>query len=157
MDIQEAVCFSALSGSCNEVNTILVNGVVKKRLLSVLVDSGSTHNFINEVTVQETGYQVVYSTHIRVIVVDGNYIYYSTSCPSFTWKIGGKTFKEDLRILKLGGVCDTILGNDWMKKFNPTKFDHEKRCVTIGRKGNKVVLHAIPENGQPSLIPWENY
>ncbi|KAH0658677.1 hypothetical protein KY285_027215 [Solanum tuberosum] len=112
------MCFSALSRSCNEVNTILVSGVVKKRSLSVLVDSGSTHNFINEVTVQETGYQAVYSTPIRVTIVDGNYV--------------GKTFKEDLRILKLG-ECDIILGNDWMKKFNPTKFDHEKRCVTIGK------------------------
>lgn len=40
----------------------------------------------------------------------------------------GKAFKEDLRIIKLG-VCDLVLGNDWMKKNNPTKFDHEKRCV----------------------------
>lgn len=39
-----------------------------------------------------------------------------------------------------------------MKKFNPTKFDHEKRCATIGRKGSKVVLQAIPENEQLSLI-----
>ncbi|KAH0748996.1 hypothetical protein KY290_028228 [Solanum tuberosum] len=104
VDIQEVVCFSALSGSCNEVNTILVSGVVKKRSLSVLIDSGSTHNFINEVIVQETDYQAVYSTPIRVTVVDGNYMYYSTSCPSFTWKIRGKTFKEDLKILKLGGA-----------------------------------------------------
>lgn len=58
---------------------------------------------------------------------------------------------EDLRILKLGG-CDIILGNDWMKKYNPTKFDHEKQCVTIGRKGNKVVLKAIPDKGQISMI-----
>lgn len=45
-----------------------------------------------------------------------------------------------------------MLGNDWMKTYNPTKFDHEKKCVTIGRKGNKTVLHAIPEAGSLSLI-----
>lgn len=54
-DIPEASCLSALSGNCNGVNTILVAGWVKKRALSILVDSGSTHSFINELTVVETG------------------------------------------------------------------------------------------------------
>nr|XP_018624029.1 uncharacterized mitochondrial protein AtMg00860-like [Nicotiana tomentosiformis] len=34
----------------------------------------------------------------------------------------GRSFKEDLLIIPLGG-CDIVLGNDWMKKHNPTKFD----------------------------------
>jgi len=150
-DIPEALCLSALSGNCNGVNTILVAGWVKKRALSILVDSGSTHSFINELTVVETGYQSCYVQPIRVTVADGNYVYCNSRCPQFTWKMGSKTFVEDLRILKLGG-CDVILGNDWMKKYNPTKFDHEKQCVTIGRKSNKVVLRAIPDKGQISMI-----
>ncbi|KAF3623801.1 hypothetical protein FXO37_31675 [Capsicum annuum] len=71
--------------------------------------------------------------------------------PSIHLEDGGKTFVEDLRILKLGG-CDIILGNDWMKKHNPTKFDHEKQCVTIGRKGHKVIMRAILEKGQINMI-----
>lgn len=63
----------------------------------------------------------------------------------------GKAFKEDLRIINLQG-CDLVLGNDWMKKNNPTKFDHEKKCVTIGRKGNETILHAIPGEGSLSMI-----
>lgn len=39
-----------------------------------------------------------------------------------------------------------------MKKYNPTKFDHEKQCVTIGRKSYKVVLRAILDKGQVSMI-----
>lgn len=71
--------------------------------------------------------------------------------PSIHLEDGGKTFVEDLRIFKLGG-CDIILGNDWMKKHNPTKFDHEKQCVTIGRKGHKVIMRAVPEKGQINMI-----
>lgn len=57
------------------------------------------------------------------------------------------------KILELyNWVVVIVLGNDWMKKYNPTKFDHEKKCVTIGRKGNKTVLHAIPEAGSLSFI-----
>ncbi|XP_070055604.1 uncharacterized protein [Nicotiana tomentosiformis] len=43
-------------------------------------------------------------------------------------------------------------GNDWMKKYNPTKFDHENKCVTIGRKGKKLALHDIPDEGWMSMI-----
>lgn len=39
-----------------------------------------------------------------------------------------------------------------MKKYNPTKFDHEKRCVTIGKKGNNTILHAIPKEGSLNMI-----
>ena len=39
-----------------------------------------------------------------------------------------------------------------MEKHNPTKFDHEKQCVTISRKGDKVIMRAIPEKGQINII-----
>lgn len=45
-----------------------------------------------------------------------------------------------------------MLGNNWMKKHNPTKFDHEKKCVTIGRKSNKLVLQGLPEEVRLSMM-----
>lgn len=54
-------------------------------------------------------------------------------------------------MINLGG-CGIVLRNDWMKKYNPTKFDHEKRCVTIGRQSSKLVLHAILEEGSLHMI-----
>ncbi|KAH0685512.1 hypothetical protein KY290_016997 [Solanum tuberosum] len=46
-EMQEAICLSALSGNHNGVNTILVKGIAKNRNLTVMVDSGSTHSFID--------------------------------------------------------------------------------------------------------------
>ncbi|XP_070022047.1 uncharacterized protein [Nicotiana sylvestris] len=146
-EIQETVCFNALSGTNMGVNTILVRGVFRRKELTILVDLGSTHNFINEITVKETGYAPVFSNTLRVTVADGIYMYTNSVCPKFSWKMNGKLFEENLRILQLGGY-DIVLGNDWMKKFNPTKFDHEKNCVTIRKKGNKVVLQGINQQRQ---------
>ena len=39
-----------------------------------------------------------------------------------------------------------------MNKYNPTKFDHEKNSVTIGKKNNKLVLHGIQEGGSLNMI-----
>ncbi|KAH0720050.1 hypothetical protein KY290_004964 [Solanum tuberosum] len=129
-EMQEAICLSALSGNHNGVSTILVKGIAKNRNLTVMVDSGSTHSFIDSQAVMETGYVETYSSPMRVTVADGNYLLCNSTCTSFSWKMEGKSFREDLRIIKLGG-CDIVLGNDWMKKYNPTKFDHKKRSVTI--------------------------
>ncbi|KAF3663538.1 hypothetical protein FXO38_10587 [Capsicum annuum] len=63
----------------------------------------------------------------------------------------GRSFQEDLLIIPLGG-CDIVLGNDWMKRHNPTKFDHEKKSITIGKKGNKLVLKGITEEGRLNMI-----
>ncbi|KAH0776276.1 hypothetical protein KY290_007687 [Solanum tuberosum] len=38
-----------------------------------------------------------------------------------------------------------VADGNYMKKHNPTKFDHEKKCGTIGRKNNKLVLPGLVE------------
>ncbi|KAF3629826.1 hypothetical protein T459_22842 [Capsicum annuum] len=78
-EIQEVVCLNALSESNLGVNPILVGGTKKNKSLSVLVDSGATHSFIDEQTVRETGHHPLYSHPIRVTVADGNYVYCSSS------------------------------------------------------------------------------
>lgn len=110
---------------------------VKKRQLTVLIDSGRTHSFIDEHIVKATGHQSSYCPLVRVTVVDSNYVMCTSHCKGFLWKMQGRSFLEDLLIIQLGG-CDLMLRNNWMKKHNTTKFDHEKWCVTIGRKGNEL-------------------
>lgn len=133
------------------MNSILVNGIIKNKTLAILVDSESTHSLIDEQAVNETGYAPIYSPSMRVTVADGNYVMCNACCMGFSWNMGGKSFQEDLMIINLGG-CDMVLGNDWMKKYNSTKFDHEKNTVIIGRKGNKTVLYSIIEEGRLNMI-----
>lgn len=150
-EIQQAVCLNALTGHNKGENTILVGGTVKKRQLTILIDSGSTHSFIDEHAVQSTGHKASPCPPVRVTVADGNYVMCTSHCKGFLWKMQGRSFVEDLLIIPLGG-CDLVLGNDWMKKHNPTKFDHERQCVTIGRKPNKLVLPALVEEGSLKIL-----
>ncbi|KAH0707377.1 hypothetical protein KY290_011930 [Solanum tuberosum] len=157
-EVMEAICLSALSGSNQEVNAILVKGSTKNRVLTVLIDSRSTHSFIDEQAVSETGYVAEYSSPMKVTIADGNYVMCHMSCLGFSWKIGGKLFKENLRIIKLEG-CDLVLGNDWMKKNNPTKFDYEKKLEydsgnamsKLIKKGQTLITHLFILGGEPKL------
>ena len=135
-EVQQVVCLNALTGHNKGENIILVGGTVKKRQLAILIDSGSTHSFIDKHTVAASGYQPHPCSHVRVTMADGNYVMCNSHCKGLSWKMQDIIFIEDLLIIFLGG-CALVLGNDWMKKHNPTKFDHEWKCVTIGRKANK--------------------
>lgn len=83
-EVQEVICLSALSRNSQGINSILVSGVVKNRKLTVLVDLGSTHSFIDEQTVIDSGYVAVYSSPMKVTVADGNYMMCYTTCAEFT-------------------------------------------------------------------------
>ncbi|KAH0767947.1 hypothetical protein KY285_003818 [Solanum tuberosum] len=51
-EVQEAVYLNALTQSIQGVNTILVSGTMKNRILTLLIDSRSTHSFIDQYTVR---------------------------------------------------------------------------------------------------------
>ena len=56
-EVQQAVCLNTLTGHNMGENTILVRGTVKKRHLAILIDSGSTHSFIDKHTLAASGYK----------------------------------------------------------------------------------------------------
>lgn len=149
--VQQVVCLNALTGHNQGENTILVGGTAKKRQLTILIYSGNTHSFIDEHTTKAAGYQPSPYPPVRVTVVDANYVMCTSHCKSFMWKMQGRSFAKDLLIIPLER-CYLVLGNDWMKRHNSTKFDHERRCVTIGRKPNKLVLPALAEEGSLRML-----
>ncbi|XP_070013614.1 uncharacterized protein [Nicotiana sylvestris] len=144
-----AMCMNVLTGDNRGVNTILVRSTIRNRKLTLLIDSGITHCFIDVITVKEIGYQARHCPHVRMTVADGNYVMCTSICIGYQWKMQGRPFQEDLLIIPLKG-CDMVIGNDWKKKHNPTNFDHEKMCVTIGKKEPKslpsvrTLDHTIP-------------
>lgn len=150
-EIQQEVCLNALTGHNQGENTIFVGGTVKKRQLSILIDLESTHSFIDVQTVAASGYKLNPCLLVRVTVEDGNYDRCNSQCKDFSWKMQGRNFVEELLIIPLGS-CALVLGNDWMKRYNPTKFDHERKCVTIGRKSNKLVLPELVKECRLSMI-----
>ncbi|OMO56790.1 hypothetical protein COLO4_35559 [Corchorus olitorius] len=66
--------------------TMRMNCTIKNQALIVLVDTGSTHNFINSAILKSTGLLVDTSSKIEVSVADGNTVITSGSCEQVQWK-----------------------------------------------------------------------
>ncbi|XP_019225505.1 PREDICTED: uncharacterized protein LOC109207079 [Nicotiana attenuata] len=144
--VDEAISLNALSGT--EVpNTIKLRGESKKNSMSILLDSGSTHSFLDMETAKEMGCAIKETSPMRVTVANGNHVMSYHTCPTFKWKIQGVEFEDSVRLIRLGGN-EMILGGDWMKKHNPILLDFIEYKVEVTHKGKIVELKWIYSQGE---------
>lgn len=99
-----SACATAGSPSCN---TIKLKGKVNHHSVTILVDSGSTHNFVDPCTVERIGGLIEAIPPFSVVVDDGNRVKGSSKCSNLQWEVQGVQFISDLKVLPLGG-CDMV-------------------------------------------------
>ena len=68
------ISFHALKGG-SMGKIIKVKGQVGKKKLMVLIDSGSTHSFLNEATAKELGCKLTHTNPLSMIVANGHKMY----------------------------------------------------------------------------------
>ncbi|XP_019252808.1 PREDICTED: uncharacterized protein LOC109231614 [Nicotiana attenuata] len=100
--VDEAISLNALSGT--EVpNTIKLRGESKKNSLTILLDSGSTHSFLDMEAAKRTGCLISEAVTMRVTVANGNYLMSLYICHKFKWRIQGVEFEDKVKqLLKKG-------------------------------------------------------
>lgn len=132
------ISFNALSGSLKP-KTIRIPGQVKRRKVSILIDSGSTHSFIDEKLVKELKYKVEPTQSVTVTVANGDKLHSTATCNPLTWVMQGMECQFQMRVLKLGG-SDMVLGVDWLSQFNPVVFDFQRSSIKFSYQGMEVEL-----------------
>lgn len=85
-----------------------VAGRVKGRAITILIDSGSTHNFVEPRVAKSSGCWVEPTSVLPVTVADGTKLSSKGVCTTFTWEMQGEIFTAEVRVLAIGG-CDMVL------------------------------------------------
>ena len=93
--------------------TMRVKGRIKNHEVVSLIDSGSTHNFLDAAELLTLNLPLDTSQILEVKVVDGNTIKTLGVCHGVTIIIQGSTFVVDFNVLHLGG-CAVVLGTQWL-------------------------------------------
>ncbi|KAA8541233.1 hypothetical protein F0562_025160 [Nyssa sinensis] len=98
-DVQEElqILVHALSGSLS-YKTMRIKGKVKKNVVTILIDSGSTHNFLDPVMAQRTGASIQFTNLLAVVVADGTKLQSKVVVKDFQWVMQGTTFTADMRM-----------------------------------------------------------
>ncbi|GAB2244723.1 hypothetical protein Droror1_Dr00000216, partial [Drosera rotundifolia] len=78
--------------SLSLLSTIRIRGRVGKMPTEILVDSGSTNNFIDKSVVSSYDSMVTKTMPLLISIANGDKIESTAMCPTFSWVMQGKTF-----------------------------------------------------------------
>lgn len=135
MEEDYGISIHAIIGT-NGIHTIKLQGQVKNKTISMLLDSGSTHNFISQALVKELQLNIEPCIPIKVTMANGETLNCVRKINQFGWRLTQGEFQTPMYVISLGGY-DAILGIQWMQTVSPISLDFEKREVLIHRKGKK--------------------
>uniref|UniRef100_A0A8R7V8C2 Reverse transcriptase domain-containing protein n=1 Tax=Triticum urartu TaxID=4572 RepID=A0A8R7V8C2_TRIUA len=116
----------------------------------LLVDSGSTHSFVNSTFSARIGAETTSITPISVRVANGQRLSCNTMVPKLQWQVQGHQFSTAMWVLDLG-VYDTVLGVDWLAQHSPMKCDWQQKTVQFEREGQTVHLTGVQSDEPPTL------
>ncbi|GJY48208.1 reverse transcriptase [Tanacetum coccineum] len=132
------ISFNALSG-VNSFKTIRIKGYMGKQLMHILMDTGSTHNFIAMAAARRMGCQLRRIVPLEVSIANGNQMVSEYMCKGFEWTIQGITYKADVMIIPLGS-CDMVLEVQWLATIGDILWNFKKPTMEYKYKGKRVVL-----------------
>ena len=89
--------------------TMRLQGSIKNHKIIILVDTGSTQNFIYHLVVKRLGCRTHSVPIVHVTVANGNKMVVKEGCKGVNWETQGMTYNIDFLVLTLMG-CDLVLG-----------------------------------------------
>ena len=69
-----------------------VQGLVKKKKVIILIDTGSTHNFLNQEIVKRSGVETIETNSLTMFVADSTKLISTAACKGFKWEMQGVIF-----------------------------------------------------------------
>ena len=135
---QAQISLHALSGH-TAPETLRMTGRISTQSVVILIDGGSTHNFVQARLVKTFGLTPQSTPTLRVLVGNGNEVVCSQVCLAVTIHLQGHSFTVDLHVLPLCGA-DIVLGVQWLKSLRPVltyyndltmKFLHQGQLIEL--------------------------
>ena len=93
--------------------TIKIEGQIKKKKVIVLIDLGSTHNFIHCKIAKELNFFLYLALECQVMVSSGGMINCFGKCHNIKLSMGEYVLSSPILSIPMGGA-DVVLGVQWL-------------------------------------------
>lgn len=120
-----------------------VKGIMGRLVITVLVESGSTHNFLSNDIAKKLGLKSRSEGYFEVANANGEKLISSGRCKEVCMTLQGVPIVVDLYLLPLEG-CDTLLGAQWLRMLGPIIWDFSKHQMTFQIGDKDVALQGMP-------------
>jgi hypothetical protein len=111
-----------------------------------LVDSGSSHTFMDNKFALRSTCQLIPATPKKIAIAGGGHLLSDAMIPDTLYFVQGHQFESTFHVLPLQ-TYDVILGIDWMYQFSPITLDLPLRLLTVCKDGKKITL---TDHNQPT-------
>ncbi|PNX92970.1 Ty3/gypsy retrotransposon protein, partial [Trifolium pratense] len=147
--IDAQISLHALSG-CTVASTIRLMGCIANHPVTVLIDGGSTHNFVQDRIAKFLELPSIPISNLKVMVGNGNNLDCTRFCSDVPLMLQSKSFVVDFYVLPLCGA-DIVLGAPWLKNIGPVLMDYSSLSLSFTHQGQPITLTADPQ-AQPKPV-----
>ena len=109
-EVEPIISLNALTGF-SAPQTLKLISYIKHRKFIILVDSGSTHNFIHRRIAQETHCYIHAFNNFQIMIANGGSMKCGGHCENVCLQISDYHLKFHMFAIDMGG-CDIVLGAD---------------------------------------------
>ena len=123
-------------------NTMRIKGRIQNHEVVSLIDSGSTHNFLDAVVLPVLQLHLDTLQILEVKVADGTILKTLGSCHGANITLQGHKFVLDFNVLHLGG-CEVILGTQWLSTLGVISWNFRLLTMEFMHLGKRVFLKGL--------------
>eukprot|EP00257_Ricinus_communis_P017974 XP_015576546.1 uncharacterized protein LOC107261479 [Ricinus communis] len=145
-DEEPTISLHAISGT-QTTQTMQVEGIINGFPLLVLIDSGSTHSFVNEALIHQLQIQAEAKSNLRVMVANGEQVKSPALCRKLPIQMGTQIFPFDLFLLCGFGA---VLGVNWLKTLGTICWNFATMKMQFKWEGSPVELNGCKNSTLPN-------
>ncbi|XP_057967759.1 uncharacterized protein LOC131157517 [Malania oleifera] len=135
------ITLHAMVGSISPKTMRLV-GKIKGEQVVIIIDSGSTHNFVDLAVIKKLNWPFKAQGQIRVRVANGQEMTSEGRCLNLPITLQRYMGKVDVYMLVLAG-CDMVLGVQWLSTLGPILWDFTKMTMWFTWNDAPLVLQGL--------------
>ncbi|CAM8940485.1 unnamed protein product [Rhodiola kirilowii] len=146
------ISFHALQGRVAP-STLRLEGSMNGVPVIILIDTGSTHNFLQMRVAKHAKLAIEPSKHLNVTIGNGDELLCEGLCKEVPLLLDQTSFKIDFHLLPIYGA-DAVLGAQWLADLGPTLFDYKRLWMSFSHAGHEVKLHGLQPHGQLAQLTF---
>jgi hypothetical protein len=140
-EVEPVISLNSLTGF-SAPQTLKLIGYIKHRKVIILVDSGSTHNFIHHCISQETNFYICVINNFQIMISNGGSMKCGGHCENVHLQIGQYHMKYHMFSIDMGG-CDIVLGAEWLRTLGPILMDFKELTMQFNQEGQQYKFQGI--------------
>lgn len=122
--------------------TMRLQGMIGKRTVLILIDSGANCSFVDADLATELQLPTWTIPAASFVIAGGDVLTGSSMVPQLTWWTQGHTFCQDMKVLPLG-CYDLIVGADWLEGHSPMWVHWRRKWMRFTHEGRRITLKGI--------------